>query len=189
MGRPRKTASPDASVDIDALRERALAKFTGLSEKLYNHVVASFLATKPCMACSIGPDGKHVAGKYKDADGLCAMCHGSYAVPDMQQRNWAAEMAQPIAVPAPKSVEVKVEQKSNLPELLSFVKQMNDSTLTEKLALLGVEAIDVETTDSTSQSRSAVDGADSGPSAGEMSQGPSVLADEVRQDGKDGEKP
>lgn len=144
MGRPKKV-SPDASIDIDALREKALAKFTGLSEKLYNHVVASFNATKPCMACSIGPDGKHQAGKYKDADGLCAMCHGSYAVPDMQQRNWAAEMAQPIAVPAPKSVEVKVEQKSNLPELAAMIRQLDDKSIKDKLAMLGImEVVDVE---------------------------------------------
>lgn len=162
MGRPKKV-SPDANVD--ALRERALAKFTGLSEKLYSHVVASFNATKPCMACSINPDGSHCPGKFKDSQGMCAMCHGTYAVPDMQQRNWAAEMAQPIAVPAPKSVDVKVETKSQLPELMSFVKQLNDSTLTEKLAMLGVEVLDAERQE---EGRGTADGASGCPAVGEV---------------------
>ena len=121
---------------VDKLREEVVQKFFGLSEKLYKHIETSIQATKPCTSCSI-VNGEHKPTKI-GVDGKCAFCHGTYLVPDIQQRNWATEQAQPIIAPAPKVVDMAVEQTSNVPELEEKVKAMDSKTIDEALKSLGI---------------------------------------------------
>ncbi len=121
---------------VDKLREEVVQKFFGLSEKLYKHIETSIQATKPCTSCSI-VNGEHKPTKV-GTDGKCAFCHGTYLVPDTQQRNWATEQAQPIIAPAPKQVEMAVEQTSILPEIEEKVKGLDSKAIDEAIKSLGI---------------------------------------------------
>ena len=177
MGRPKKIDT-EIKGDIASLREGVTRKFFGLSDRVYNHILSSAVATKPCMACSIGPDGKHQPGKAKDEDGRCAMCHGSYLIADTQQRNWAVEQALPL-VTNNKQVEVKVENKSILPELEAIIKGLDNKTLEQRLALLDVRPI----TDVEPIREPEAIGHDRGANPeGEVSPGSAVLDTELRKD-------
>lgn len=122
---------------VDKLREEVVQKFFGLSEKLYRHIETSIVATKPCTSCAIGADGAHRPSK-PGPDGKCAYCHGTYLVPDTQQRNWATEQAQPIIAPAPKQVDMTVEQTPIVPEIEEKVKKLSDTEVEALISRLGV---------------------------------------------------
>lgn len=122
---------------VEKLREKTIEKFFGLSDKMLKHIEESMSATKPCVSCAKDPKtGAHLPGKSIDSSGLCAQCHGTYLVPDNPQRNWATEQAQPIIAPAPKTIEMNVEQKSITPELEDAARKLDDESLKQRLAVL-----------------------------------------------------
>ena len=140
MARPTKADNALKS-KIDQLREKTVEKFFGLSDKMLKHIEWSMAAQVPCTSCSVSEDGVHRPGKAKDEGGKCAQCHGTYLVPDKVQRNWATEQAQPIVAPAPKTVEMSVEQTSSVPELESEVKKLSDEEITKRLEVLKFESL------------------------------------------------
>lgn len=126
--------------DIEKLRKEAVKQFFGLTPKMYAHIEKSMAATKPCVAC-FKENGEHKPGKAIDVDGKCAMCHGTYLVPDNVQRNWATEMAQPIVAPAPKTVEMSVENTSSVAELEDEAGKLSDSELDKRLKAVGFTSL------------------------------------------------
>lgn len=132
----KKNEDKQTKKAIDKLREDVVQKFFGLSDKLYKHIEASIQATKPCTSCAI-VNGEHRPTKI-GTDGKCAYCHGTYLVPDTQQRNWATEQAQPIVAPAPKQVEMAVEQTSSVPEIEEKVKALDTKTIDKAIEALGL---------------------------------------------------
>lgn len=137
---PRPTKKDEAiKGDIETLRKQAIKQFFGLTPKIYAHIESSMVATRPCQACFVEADGTSKPGKAKDADGKCAMCHGTFLVPDYGQRNWATEQAQPIVAPAPKTVEMSVENTSSIPELEEKAASLTDEQLQQKLEVLNLD--------------------------------------------------
>lgn len=132
MGRPTKK-DEKIKDDIEKLRAGVISKFFNLSEDVMSHLTAALKAKKPCGACTKGKseEGKvvHVPGKAQDDLGLCAMCHGTYLVADIAQRQWAVEMVQPLVAPAPKTVEATPEKVSDLPEKTAQAASLSDAEL------------------------------------------------------------
>ena len=122
--------------DIDKKRKNAIEKFFGLTEKVLKHIEWSIVATKVCTNCSVDlKTNAHLPGKAVDAEGKCAFCHGLNVVPDVQQRNWATgEIADRIA-PKPKSVEMTVDQKSNVEELEEEMKKLPPEELQRQVSI------------------------------------------------------
>lgn len=137
----------ETNVKLDGLRSKAVEKFFELSDKMIKHITWSMEATIPCPHCSI-KDGNHVPGKAIDSNGNCAMCHKTYVIPDKQQRNWAIEQAQPVIAPAPKTIEVNVDQSSNVPELADVAKKLTKEELENRLKII---SLSVEEADSVSK--------------------------------------
>jgi hypothetical protein len=121
--------------DLAQMREQVTLKMFGLSERVYKHLLASAEAIKPCHACTVDKDGNHLPGKAKDEAGRCALCHGTYIVPDNNQRNWAVSEALPLITQA-KPVEMKVDTASQLPELESEYKDLPDAVLSKLLSVI-----------------------------------------------------
>jgi len=183
-GRPSKEEA-EIRGDIADMREQVTLKFFGLSEKVYKHLVASVTAERPCAACWIAEDGTHTPGKAKDADGKCALCHGTYLVPDNQQRNWAATEALPLITQA-KPVEMKIDNKTVLPELEAQYKGLPDALIVKLLESLKTpEVVDVQPVN-TSEGACDAPGA---PAEGDVSQGSYVLDPKLRENGENREEP
>lgn len=133
MGRPSEKDKKTKD-DVEQLRKQVIKNFFGgLSDKMLLQIEASLKATKPCGSCSKGKseEGKtiHVPGKAVDELGSCAMCHGSYLVPDVQQRQWAVEQIKPIVAPPPKVAETVAVEESALPEMEDRAAALSDADL------------------------------------------------------------
>ena len=118
---------------IEKLRAEAIERFFNLTDKVLDHIKWSIKADKPCMHCDINGNAKA-----KDENNLCAMCHGTKLVPDTIQRNWATDEVITRIAPAPKAVEMSVEQKSIIPELEEEVKKLSKEDLDKQLSALGI---------------------------------------------------
>ncbi len=138
MGR-KKLEDKVTESSIEKQRKVAIEKFFGLTEKVLKHIQWSIESTRVCNSCSVKEVNGveiHIAGKAKDAEGKCVFCHGLNVVPDVQQRNWATgEIADRIA-PKPKSVEMSVEQKSNVEELEDEMKRLPTEQLEQQVKIL-----------------------------------------------------
>ena len=142
-GRPPKIES-EIKGDLAQMREQVTLKFFGLSEKVYKHLVESVVSTRPCGACTVDQEGNHKPGKAKDESGMCALCHGTYLIPDNNQRNWAATEAIPLITQA-KPVEMKIDARANMSELEEQYKGLPDALLARLLTVVDKpEVVDVE---------------------------------------------
>lgn len=149
-GRPPRIEA-EIKGDLAQMREQVTLKFFGLSEKVYKHLVESVVAMRPCGSCTVDQEGNHKPGKAKDENGLCALCHGTYLIPDNNQRNWAASEALPLITQA-KPVEMKIDAKTNMSELEEQYKSLPDALLSKLLTVVEKpEVVDVEPSQGTSE--------------------------------------
>lgn len=114
---------------IDRKRNDVLKRFFGLTNKVFKHIEWSLESEKICTACQKDPGtGKHKPIKAEDKDGKCAFCHGTYKIPDVSQRNWAAGELTDRISPKPKAVEMSIEKKDTK-ELEKELSVLSDSKL------------------------------------------------------------
>lgn len=122
--------------EVQRLRIKAIEKFFDLSEEALEHIKTSMKATKLCHACRRGEDGTNLPGNAKDLEGLCAFCHGSYLVPDIEQRNWAFEQASDRFAPKPKAMEMSIEERSVSDSIEEKARGLSDDELNKRLSIL-----------------------------------------------------
>lgn len=127
-----------AQSEIDKLRIKVIEKFFDLSETAFAHLKESMSAMRLCPHCSMDDKGNHKAGKAKDIDGKCSFCHGSYLIPDQDQRNWAFEQGADRFAPKPRSLEMNVDQTVHKDEIEQSVAKLSDEELNKKMDLLGI---------------------------------------------------
>lgn len=131
MKRGRKTK--EEIDNIEKARGEVLKRFFGITEKLMKHLEESAEAVKVCDYCNASGD----AAK-KDEAGKCIKCHGTFKVPDVNQRNWAAEEGFSRIAPKPKPLEMTVDQTSSLPELEKQASKLSDADITKQLEAMNV---------------------------------------------------
>lgn len=125
---------------VDKKRKDVLDKFFGLTSKALKHIEWSLESTVICTACSVGMEGKHVAGKAKNAEGNCKFCEARGHVPDKQQRNWAVgEIADRIA-PKPRPTEMTIETVSGVED---FEKELKGKSLSDLKRFVGVDGLEI----------------------------------------------
>lgn len=138
---PRHSKEESRSLSsIDALRQSTIEKFFGLTDKIMKHILWSVEAQVPCGSCSRdAATGAHIPGRAKDADGNCSFCHGSYMVPDKNQRNWATEKIAERIAPPPKTVEMNVDQQTTVEEDKAKLSKLSNFQIEELQRILDGE--------------------------------------------------
>lgn len=120
--------------EIEKLQEKTIEKFFELSPKMMEHIRRSMEAVMICSHCS-EKEGFHQPGKAKDEEGKCGFCHGTYLVPDLEQRNWAFNQAGLRVAPAPKALETQASENATKDEVERQVEKLPKDVL-ETLAKL-----------------------------------------------------
>lgn len=118
----------------DKRRAAALDSLYAFWDKAKEHISWSLSATLVCPACTV-KDGVFTPGKAQ-IDGKCAFCRNTGLMPDKSQRNWATDRLTERLAPAPKAVEMQVDDKRDVKELEAGVKNLSDEQLNEKLRLI-----------------------------------------------------
>lgn len=114
-------------------REEAKTRRNKLVNPSYDEVEAALKAVKICEGCT---EDKI---KRKGPDGLCIMCKGAGVVRDKDERKWAAVFVLERADPAPKSVEMVVEDKRDREKLIEEVSQKSDAEVDALLSQMGID--------------------------------------------------
>lgn len=130
-------------VITDQERDRAKRLREGLVEPSYAEVKAALTATKPCGLCLNGEPKK------KNQEGNCLMCNGSGIIRDHEQRKWAAELVISRADPAPKSVEMKIDDNRDKEKLAEKYANLSKEEVDRLLETLNV-TVQGENADGTS---------------------------------------
>ena len=123
-------------------REEAKTRRNKLINPSYDEVETALKAVKICEGCT------EDKVKRKDANGLCIMCKGTGIVRDKDERKWAAIFVLERADPAPKSVEMIVDDHRDKEAL---IKEMSEKSDAEVDALLGAMGISVSEGDASSK--------------------------------------
>lgn len=121
----------------DKARMKNLEEFQDMSVESFKYIRECLTAVIPCGYCSVKEDGKVLAPKY-DANHNCAKCHGTNFLPDRETRKWANEMVQGRITPAPKAVEMEVDDKRDVDEWAEQMKDASDDALKDLATKLGV---------------------------------------------------
>jgi hypothetical protein len=114
-------------------REEAKVRRNKLVNPSYDEVEAALKAVKICDGCN---DKGEI--KRKNAEGQCVLCGGKGLVRDKDERKWAAVFVLERADPAPKSVEMVVEDKRDREKLIEEVSQKSDAEVDALLEQMGV---------------------------------------------------
>lgn len=117
----------------DKEREEAKTRRNKLVTPSYDEVEAALKAVKICDGCT---EDKI---KRKDADGLCILCHGKGLIRDKDERKWAAVFVLERADPAPKSVEMIVDDHRDKEKLIEEVAAKTDDEVDALLTQMGID--------------------------------------------------
>lgn len=114
-------------------REEAKTRRNKLVNPSYDEVEAALKALKICDGCT------EDKVKRKGADGLCIMCKGVGLVRDKDERKWAAVFVLERADPAPKSVEMIVDDHRDKEALIKEMSEKSDEEVDSLLTAMGIE--------------------------------------------------
>ena len=123
---------------VEQVRRGAFAKFVLLADKTLIWIEESLKSTKVCTYC----DSKGVSSKV-DSEGKCASCHGTNVVPNIDQRNWAAEQVADRVSPKPKSVEMQIDTSSD-DAFSESLSKLDDSAVDELLKTMNIKCDGVD---------------------------------------------
>lgn len=112
-------------------REEVMKQLFQLTTDLYNHIADSLKAVLPCMSCASD-------NFRKDAVGECFYCHGAGHVADVKRRDWASDRLIDRIAPAPKAIEMTVDDKRDTDELVDQYKDKRPEELKQLLTRLEV---------------------------------------------------
>ena len=113
-------------------REHAFNKLKELTNGACAEIKAALEALKPCGFCLNGDPKK------KDEAGLCVMCAGKNMIRDHEQRKWGAEQVLTRVAPAPKSVEMKVDDSRGIEKLMEDYENKSPEEVDALLAKLRI---------------------------------------------------
>lgn len=140
-GRPK-------GVTADERRRQAhIERAETLSGKSWDYVAECQKAVLPCSYCSYvrrkdldknaeNPDERVVVAAKYDENGSCIKCHGTKVVPDVERQRWAAELIFSRVVPAPKAVELAVDDNKD-ERLAEAAKNLSNEEIDALLKKLG----------------------------------------------------
>lgn len=121
---------------VDKKRQAALEGLYEFWDKARSHIAWSLAATVVCPSCTVR-DGQFFPGKAQTEDGKCAFCGNTGLIPDKTQRNWATDRLTERLAPAPKAVEMTVDDnRKDVKDLEEKTKDLSDKELNEKLQLI-----------------------------------------------------
>lgn len=118
----------------DKRRAAALDSLYAFWDKAKEHISWSLSATLVCPACTV-QNGVFVPGKAQK-DGKCAFCGNTGLMPDKSQRNWATDRLTERLAPAPKAVEMQVEDRRDVKELEKKTSELSDEELDKRLSVI-----------------------------------------------------
>lgn len=116
----------------DEEREKAKNRRKSLVDPSYDEVEAALKAVKPCSHCT------DKEPKRRNEAGNCFLCDSKGLMRDHDQRKWAAEFVLSRADPAPKSVEMVIDDHRDKEAILKSLSDLPESKVDELLKQMDI---------------------------------------------------
>ena len=138
MGRLRQEKTNSVNHINEKDRKRAYEKIKELTDQACDELERCINATKPCNFCVGGTPKK------TNNSGKCLLCDGVGLVPDNDTRKGAREDILSRVAPAPKNIEMKVDDKRETEELVKRWEEKSPEDVRKALDVLRGNSIQIQ---------------------------------------------